>query len=73
MERLADRFGGTEGGDLADFLMQTAENAVEDNLPDYLAQLKDCTENSFLDPTLKEPVPSANLGDCRSVWALSVD
>ena len=33
MERLADRFGGTEGGDLADFLMQTAENAVEDNLP----------------------------------------
>ena len=49
MERLADRFGGTEGGDLADFLMQTAENAVEDNLPDYLAQLKDCTENSFLE------------------------
>lgn len=49
MERLADRFGGTEGGDLADFLMQTAENAVEDNLPDYLTQLKDCTENSFLE------------------------
>ena len=49
MERLADRFGGTEGGDLADFLMQTAENAVEDNLPDYLAQLKDCTESSFLE------------------------
>ena len=49
MERLADRFGGTEGGDLADFLMQTAENAVEDNLPDYLSQLKDCTENSFLE------------------------
>ena len=49
MERLVGRFGGTEGGDLADFLMQTAENAVEDNLPDYLAQLKDCTENSFLE------------------------
>ena len=49
MERLAGRFGGTEGGDLADFLMQTAENAVEDNLPDYLSQLKDCTENSFLE------------------------
>ena len=49
MERLADRFGGTEGGDLADFLMQTAENAVEDNLPDYLAQLKDCTKDSFLE------------------------
>ena len=49
MERLADRFGGTEGGDLADFLMQTAENAVEDNLPDYLSQLKDCTKDSFLE------------------------
>ena len=49
MERLADRFGGTESGDLADFLMQTAENAVEDNLPDYLAQLKDCTKDSFLE------------------------
>ena len=49
MERLADRFGGTEGGDLATFLMQTAENAVEDNLPDYLSQLKDCTKDSFLE------------------------
>ena len=49
MERLADRFGGTEGGDFATFLMQTAENAVEDNLPDYLSQLKDCTKDSFLE------------------------
>ena len=49
MERLADRFGGTEGGDLATFLMQTAENAVEDNLPDYLSQLKGCTKDSFLE------------------------
>ncbi|GFI08465.1 RNA polymerase-associated protein RapA [Lachnospiraceae bacterium] len=49
MERLADRFGGTEGGDLADFLMQTAENTVEDNLPDYLSQLKGCTKDSFLE------------------------
>ena len=49
MERLADRFGGMEGGDLANFLMQTAENAVEDNLTDYLSQLKGCTENSFLE------------------------
>jgi hypothetical protein len=24
-------------------------------------------------PTLKEPVPSANLGNCRSVWALGID
>ena len=29
--------------------MQTAENAVEDNLHDYLAQLKDCTKDSFLE------------------------
>ena len=49
MERLADRFGGTEGGDLATFLIQTAENAVEDNLPDYLSQLKDCMKDSFLE------------------------
>ena len=39
MERLADRFGGTEGGDLADFLT----------------------------------VPSANLGNGGSVWALGID
>jgi hypothetical protein len=49
MERLADRFGGTEGGDFATFLIGTAENAVEDNLPDYLSQLKDCTKDSFLE------------------------
>ena len=49
MERLAGRFGGTEGGDFATFLMGTAENAVEDNLPDYLSQLKDCTKDSFLE------------------------
>ena len=49
MERLADRFGGTEGGNFATFLMRTAENAVEDNLPDYLSQLKDCTKDSFLE------------------------
>ena len=49
MERLADRFGSTEGGGFATFLMQTAENAVEDNLPDYFSQLKDCTKDSFLE------------------------
>ena len=49
MERLADRFGGTEGGDFATFLIGTAENAVEDNLPDYLSQLKDCMKDSFLE------------------------
>ena len=49
MERLADRFGSTEGGGFATFLIQTAENAVEDNLPDYLSQLKGCTKDSFLE------------------------
>ena len=49
MERLSDRFGGTESGDLASVLMETAENAVEDNLPDYLTQLKDCVKDSFLE------------------------
>ena len=49
MERLSDRFGGTESGDLASVLMETAENAVEDNLPDYLTQLNDCIKDSFLE------------------------
>lgn len=49
MERLSDRFGGTESGDLASVLMETAENAVEDNLPDYLTQLNDCVKDSFLE------------------------
>ena len=40
IERLSDRFGDLEGNDLGEALMQTAKNAVEDNLPDYLAQLK---------------------------------
>ena len=48
-ERLTDRFGETQGGDLASVLVETAKNAVEDNLPDYLAQLKTCTEDSFLE------------------------
>ena len=49
MERLSDRFGETESGDLAAVLMETAKNAVEDNLTDYLSQLKDCTNDSFLE------------------------
>ena len=49
MERLADRFGVTEGSNFATFLIGTAENAVEDNLPDYLSQLKGCTKDSFLE------------------------
>ena len=49
IERLSDRFGDLEVRDFGEALMQTARNAVEDNLPDYLAQLKDCTEDSFLE------------------------
>ena len=49
IERLSDRFGDLEGNDLGEALMQTAQNAVEDNLPDYLAELKDCTKDSFLE------------------------
>ena len=49
IERLSDRFGDLEVRDFGEALMQTAQNAVEDNLPDYLAQLKDCTKDSFLE------------------------
>lgn len=49
MERLSDRFGDVESTDLASALMETAKNAVEDNLQDYFFQLKDCTKDSFLE------------------------
>ena len=49
MERLSDRFGEVESDSLADVLMETARNAVEDNLQDYTAQLKDCIKDSFLE------------------------
>ena len=49
MERLSDRFGDVESTDLASALMETAKNAVEDNLQDYSSQLKDCTKDSFLE------------------------
>lgn len=49
MERLSDRFGDVESTDLALALMETAKNAVEDNLQDYFSQLKDCTKDSFLE------------------------
>ena len=48
-ERLSDRFGEIEETDLAETLFKTAENAVEDNLPDYLSQLKSVTQDSFLE------------------------
>lgn len=49
MKRLSDRFGDVESTDLASALMETAKNAVEDNLQDYFSQLKDCTKDSFLE------------------------
>lgn len=49
IERLSDRFGDIEGVALGEVLIQVAENAVEDNLPDYLSQLKGYTKNSFLE------------------------
>ena len=49
MERLAGRFGETKAEYFATALLETAENAVEDNLPDYLSQLKGCTKDSFLE------------------------
>ena len=49
MERLSDRFGDVESTDLDSALMETAKNAVEDNLQDYFSQLKDCTKDSFLE------------------------
>lgn len=49
MERLSDRFGDVESTDLASALVETAKNAVEDNLQDYFSQLKDCTKDSFLE------------------------
>ena len=47
-ERLSDRFGEIESQGLADVLMETAKNAVEDNLQDYTTQLRDCVKGSFL-------------------------
>ena len=49
IERLSDRFGDVESADLASVLMETAKNAVEDNLQDYMPQLKSCTQDSFLE------------------------
>ena len=49
IERLSDRFGEVESDGLAEVLMETARNAVEDNLQDYTAQLKDCIKSSFLE------------------------
>ena len=47
--RLSDRFGDVENGDLTSALIETAKNAVEDNLQDYIPQLRDFTKDSFLE------------------------
>ena len=49
IERLSDRFGDVESTDLASVLMETAKNAVLDNLQDYMLQLKSCTQDSLLE------------------------
>ena len=49
IERLSDRFGEVESTELASVLMETAKNAVEDNLQDYFSQLTDFTKDSFLE------------------------
>ena len=49
IERLSDRFGDVESTDLVSVLMETAKNAVEDNLQDYMPQLKSCTQDSLLE------------------------
>ena len=49
MERLSDRFGAVESNELVSVLYETAQNAVEDNLQDYTAQLLTCTNDSFLE------------------------
>jgi N12 class adenine-specific DNA methylase/adenine-specific DNA methylase len=48
-ERLSSRFGKAKNKDFASFLMETVKNAIEDHLPDYTEQLKNCTQGSFLE------------------------
>lgn len=49
IETLENNFGELEHKeDLGEALLSAAKNAVEDNMPDYLAELKNITENSFL-------------------------
>ncbi len=51
MERLSNQFGGMERETFTAALMETARNAVEDNLVDYLEQLKEGMEGSLLEKT----------------------
>ena len=50
IESLENSFGDlAEKEDLAGALLSAAKNAVEDNMPDYLSELRNCTEGSFLE------------------------
>ena len=50
IETLENSFGELERKeDLGEALLSAAKNAVEDNMPDYLAELKTLTEGSFLE------------------------
>ena len=49
-ETLESTFGELDDkSDLPSALISTAQNAVEDNFPDYLSQMLDCREDSFLE------------------------
>ena len=50
IETLENSFGELENKEnLGEALLSTAKNAVEDNMPDYLSELKTLTEGSFLE------------------------
>lgn len=50
IETLKNSFGELEHKeDLGEALLSAAKNAVEDNMPDYLSELKTLTEGSFLE------------------------
>lgn len=50
IETLESSFGELERkNSLGNAIMSAAQNAVEDNLPDYLSDLVDGVENSFLE------------------------
>ena len=50
IETLENSFGELEHReDLGEALLSAAKNAVEDNMPDYLSELKTLTEGSFLE------------------------
>ena len=50
IETLENSFGELEHKeDLGEALLSAAKNAVEDNMPDYLSELKSLTEGSFLE------------------------